>query len=62
MKNDGLLWAVSSILMRVLPPSFLATVFEADSAFNGDLSKWNVAKVTNMQLSKSIRIMEKDLT
>ena len=65
-----------SILIRVLPsafvflrvdcecnrPSFLATVFDAASAFNGDLSQWNVAKVTTMLQSKSIQIEEKDLT
>jgi surface protein len=37
--------------------SFLATVFEA-SAFNRDLSHWDVAKVNNMLSSKSIRILE----
>ena len=43
-------------------PSFLATVFQGDSAFNGDLRLWNVAKVTDMSDSKSIRIVENDLT
>ena len=37
-------------------PSYLATVFNAASAFNGDLNQWNVATVTTMQYSKSIRI------
>ncbi len=43
-------------------PSFLATVFVYAKAFNGDLSQWDVAKVTNMKWSKSIRIVENDLT
>jgi surface protein len=47
-------------------PSFLATVFAVlnfpASAFNGDLSQWDVAKVTDMSYSKSIRILENDLT
>ena len=29
-------------------------------AFNGDLSQWDVAKVTTMQSGKSISILEKD--
>jgi surface protein len=37
-------------------PSFLATVFADASAFNGDLSQWDVAIVTDMSGSKSIRI------
>ena len=40
-------------------PSFLATVFVWTSAFNGDLSKWDVAKVTSMSESKFISILEK---
>ena len=43
-------------------PSFFATVFYDASAFNGDLSQWNVASVTDMSRSKSISILEKDLT
>ena len=43
-------------------PSFFATVFYQASAFNGDLSQWDVAKVTSMSSSKSISILEKDLT
>jgi surface protein len=43
-------------------PSSLATVFYDASAFNGDLSQWDVAKVTIMSRSKSIRIVENDLT
>jgi surface protein len=37
-----------NIIMRVLPPSFLATVFSYASAFNSDISKWDVSKVINM--------------
>jgi surface protein len=65
-----------SILIRVLPsafvflrvdcecnrPSFLATVFAGASAFDGDLSQWDVASVTDMNASKSTRIVENDLT
>ena len=43
-------------------PSFFATVFYSASVFNGDLSQWDVAKVTDMYQSKSISIVEKDLT
>jgi surface protein len=43
-------------------PSFLATVFENAQAFNGDLNKWDVAEVTDMLGSKSIRIVANDLT
>ena len=43
-------------------PSFLATVFEIASAFNGDLKQWNVATVTDMAYSKLIRIVENDFT
>ena len=43
-------------------PSFLATVFGFASAFNGDLSQWNVATVNVMSGSKSIRIVGNDLT
>ena len=43
-------------------PSFLVTVFAGSSTFDGDLSKWDVAKVTRMSDSKSIRIAENDLT
>jgi hypothetical protein len=35
----------------------LATVFWGASAFNGDLNQWDVAKVTIMLSSKSIRIV-----
>ncbi len=43
-------------------PSFLATVFQSANAFNGDLNQWDVAKVTTMADSKSIRMVENDLT
>ena len=43
-------------------PAFLATVFYQASTFDGDLSQWDVAKVTSMSWSKSIRIVENDLT
>ena len=43
-------------------PSFLGTVFADSYDFNGDLSQWDVAKVTSMSESKSIRIVENDLT
>ncbi len=43
-------------------PSFLATVFWRASAFNGNLNQWDVGKVTTMEESKSIRIVENDLT
>jgi hypothetical protein len=43
-------------------PSCLATVFSNACAFNGDLNQWNVATVTAMSTSKSVRILENDLT
>ncbi len=51
-----------SILSGVLPPSFLATVFLSASAFNGDLNKWDVSKVTTIYSSKSIRVCKNGLT
>ncbi len=42
-------------------PSVVATVFDLAEAFNGDLNKWDVAKVTKMDRSKSIRVVESDL-
>jgi surface protein len=42
--------------------SFCTTVFLEARAFEGDLSLWNVANVTNMEQSKSISIVENDLT
>ena len=43
-------------------PSFLVTVFGFASAFNGDLSQWDVASVTDMNGSKPTRIVENDLS
>jgi hypothetical protein len=43
-------------------PSFLATVFDSASAFNGDISLWDVAAVADMSHSKLIRILENGLT
>ncbi len=43
-------------------PSFLVTVFATASIFNRDLNQWDVAIVANMQGSKSILILENDLT
>jgi hypothetical protein len=51
-----------ALTVNVIGPCFLATVFYQASAFNGDLYKWNVAEVTTMYQSKSIRIAENDLT
>ncbi len=50
-------------MIRVfLPPSILATVVKFAYVFNGDLNQWDVAKVTSMYASKSIRTVESDLT
>ncbi len=76
LKSGCLLWAVAVVFnqcsfFRLLflrvdfeynRPSFLATVFSYNSAFNGDLNQWDVAKVTTMVQSKSIRIVENALT
>ena len=50
-----------ALTVNVIGLLFFATVFHSASAFNGDLSQWNVAKVTDMYGSKSISILEKDL-
>ncbi len=50
-----------ALTVNVIGRFFLATVFESASVFNGDLSQWDVAKVTDMRTSKSISILEKDL-
>ncbi len=42
--------------------TFLAIVFYLASSFNGNLNQWDVAKVSDMSYSKSIRIVESDLT
>ena len=51
-----------ALLVNVIGHLFLATVFRSTNAFNGDLNQWDVAKVTTMAASKSIRIVENDLT
>jgi hypothetical protein len=43
-------------------PSFLAAVFYGAGAFNGDLSQWDVAKASTMRGSKSIHIVENEMT
>ena len=43
-------------------PSVLATVFLMASSFNGDLNKWDVATVSDMSYSKSLRIVANDLS
>ncbi len=51
--------------VNVIGLFFIATVFIClgeDSDFNGDLNLWDVAKVTDMFASKSISIVENDLT
>ena len=51
-----------ALTVNVIGLLFLATVFGYASAFNGDLNQWDVAKVSTMNSSKSIRILENDLT
>jgi surface protein len=48
-----------ALTVNVIGLLFLATAFWQASAFNGDLSQWDVAKVTSMSYSKSISILEK---
>ncbi len=50
------------LTVNVIGLFFLATVFDSASAFNRNLTQWDVAKVTYMRSSKSIRILENDLT
>ena len=67
LKNVCVLWAVtvfSSFRLLFIcvdfecnRPSFLVTVFRFASAFNGDISKWDVGIVTDMSDSKSICIV-----
>ncbi len=47
--------------VNVIGLLFLATVFIGAFTFNGDLIQWDVAKVTDMSQSKSIRMLENDL-
>ena len=59
------MWFVTNgdILMRFpYDISSVVTVFEHASAFNRDINLWDVAKVTTMESSKSIRIVKNDLT
>jgi hypothetical protein len=44
--------------VNVIGLLFLAIVFYTTSFFNGDLHQWDVAKVTTISYSKSIRIVE----
>ena len=48
LKNVCVLWAVT-------------VFYQGSSAFNRDLDQWDVATVTSMFWSKSIRILENDL-
>ncbi len=74
-ETEGVVWKLSdschqralrqgcySILIRVLPPSFLVTVFDRAVVFNGDLTQWDVASVTTVRTSKSIRVVENQST
>jgi surface protein len=74
LKNGYLLWLSQyfnqgslAFFSRVVDcecnrPPILATVFFGASTFNGDLSQWDVTKVTNMFASKSVRILKNNLT
>ena len=46
-----------ALTVHVIGLLVFATVFLGASAFNGVLNQWNVAKVTTMYASKSIRIV-----
>ncbi len=47
-----------ALTVHVIGLIVFATVFERASAFvNGDLNQWDVAKVTSLYASKSIRIV-----
>ncbi len=48
--------------MHVIGLLVFATVFRSADDFNGDLNKWDVAKVLYMDDSKSIRIVQIALT
>ncbi len=43
-------------------PSCLVTVFQSAYAFNGELNQWDVSKVSGFSDSKSMRMVENDLT
>jgi hypothetical protein len=49
-----------ALTLHVIGLLVFATVFAYASAFNGDLHQWNVASVTSMTYSKSIRIVWKN--
>jgi surface protein len=53
--GDVSMWDVSRV-------TTMSNTFRKSSAFNSDISKWDVSRVTNMRNSKSIRILENDLT
>ncbi len=46
-----------ALTVHVIGLLVFATVFFSASAFNGDLHQWDVAEVTDMYRSKSIRIV-----
>ncbi len=46
-----------ALTVHVIGLLVFATVFFYASAFNGVINEWNVAKVTTMESSKSIRIV-----
>jgi hypothetical protein len=61
------IWAVSPCFFARFceynRSSFLTLAFkDTRLAFNGNLNQWDVAKVTTMRGSKSICIVENDLT
>ncbi len=73
LKNVCLFWAVWVFWSRFFCLLFLrvdcecnwpfhATAFKSASAFNGDLNQWDVGEVATMLASKSIRMLENDLT
>ena len=53
--GDVSLWDVSKV-------TTMWDTFRKASVFNSDISSWDVSKVTTMRNSKSIRIVENDLT
>ncbi len=62
-ETEGFVWKFhEGFVCECNRSSFLATVFVYASAFNGDLNQWDVAKVTTVEGSKPIRIVENDLT
>jgi surface protein len=63
--SEACLLVLPQYYIRVFPPSFVAltvnerclsfftTVLAGATAFNSDISKWDVSQVTNMNESKS---------